>query len=269
MYNTQALRWLLPMEEPFSELETLSLSQMYDAEVAFQDYLLSSLLNLLSSDYHRENTAVIVVADHGEMLGEEQLMGHGFSVHEELVRVPLFIRLPGQRSGRRIREVVSTTQLFHTVLDLAKVEDRQELDERQILLESLSLKRFEPARTAPFVFSEAFPPSNVIKIMEKKAPDLIGEFSSLSTFRAVYNQTQDKLVQIEGHGEQLFNLAADPMGRHGVADEKTAQSNSLVSSLSRFVDSARLRQPKNWSRSETLLSDKKLRQRLQKLGYLD
>ena len=44
VYNTQALTWLLPMEAPFSPLQARTLSDMYDAEVAYQDHLLAELL---------------------------------------------------------------------------------------------------------------------------------------------------------------------------------------------------------------------------------
>ncbi len=38
---------------------------------------------------------IIVVSDHGQLLGERGRYGHGFSLDEELLRVPLLIRLPG------------------------------------------------------------------------------------------------------------------------------------------------------------------------------
>ena len=93
-FNRNALQWLIPLMEPFSEIEAKTLSDMYDAEVAYQDHLLAQLISVLNSDFHKENSLVIFLADHGEMLGEHGYMGHGFGVHEELIHVPLFIRAP-------------------------------------------------------------------------------------------------------------------------------------------------------------------------------
>ena len=42
-FNTQARRWLIPLDEPFSDLEARTLSDMYDAEIAYQDHLLAEL----------------------------------------------------------------------------------------------------------------------------------------------------------------------------------------------------------------------------------
>jgi arylsulfatase A-like enzyme len=121
VYNSKALHWLLPMNEPFSKIESQTLSDFYDAEVAYQDRLLSQLFDELETTYHRENTLVILVSDHGEMLGEQQFMGHSFRVFQELIQVPLVIRFPRSYQEKRIQNVVSTSQLFHTILDYADV----------------------------------------------------------------------------------------------------------------------------------------------------
>ena len=69
LYNTRALDWLLPVDPPFSDLERTTLSQMYNAEVAYQDFLLRELLVTLDEPYHQENSLVIISSDHGELLG--------------------------------------------------------------------------------------------------------------------------------------------------------------------------------------------------------
>ncbi len=267
--NTQALRWLLPMEEPFSEIELQALSQMYDAEVAYQDHLLAGLLDRLAEGYHRENTAVIILADHGEMLGEHQLMGHGFGVHEELIRVPLMMRWPGSQAGKRIEKLVSTAQIFHTLLDLAQTKPTAELELRQIEPHALSLTRLEPHNAQAAVYSEAYPPNNVNRMLEKRNPLLMEKFFSRSTFRAAYNQALEKLVQIEGYDELLYHLLDDPSEQQGQAGKLAQKKHPLSTSLDLFTDSLRQRQPQNWTRRQVTISDPQLLQRLRKLGYLD
>ena len=120
-YNTQALKWLLPLHEPYPPSEYEALSAMYDAEVAYQDHLLQQFLALLSTDYHKENTMVIIVSDHGEMLGEHQIMGHGLGVYQELVHVPMIIREPGQTQQNISSETVSTKNVYQMVLSTAGV----------------------------------------------------------------------------------------------------------------------------------------------------
>jgi uncharacterized sulfatase len=270
IYNTQALRWLLPMEEPFSNLEAQTLSDMYDAEVAYQDHLLAELLTVLDQPEHRDKTMVILVADHGEMLGEHQLMGHSFGVFQELVHVPLLIRFPGQVAGQRVVDLVSTTQLFHTVLDIAGVEVPETENLPAMDIKGLSLTRVVNGAgpAAPVVFSEAYPPDIVLRIMDSQASSLIDAFHTRSTLRAVY-EGQYKLIYVEDEYDELFALDADPLEIHDLAETEGERVDRLAAGLRTFIESARARRPKNWTREKDDLTDKVLLERLRGLGYIE
>lgn len=276
-YNTQALRWLLPMEVPFARSESRTLSELYDAEVAYQDHLLASLLEVLDSPYHRENSLVIFVSDHGEMLGEHNFMGHSFRVFQELVHVPLMIRFPGQRGGARIPQPLSTRQLFHTVLDHtggaeAIRLDRPSVDRIWSDVKRLSLKNtFEGIKNGPeMVFAEAFPPENVLKIMEGVNHGLIEEFNARAVFRAVYNGARIKLVRGEGLEDRLYDLSSDPDETAPLSgNDHSLEETTLTGGLDNFLEiSARLR-PQKWTRTEVMLDDEVLAQRMRDLGYMD
>ncbi|UQA60251.1 sulfatase [Polyangium aurulentum] len=60
---------------------------------------------------------LVVTSDHGEAFGEHGTIHHSKTLYEELLRVPLFIRLP-DGAHRRIDEPVSLMDLGPTVLDL-------------------------------------------------------------------------------------------------------------------------------------------------------
>jgi len=53
-FNRKAMQWLIPLIEPFTDIEAATLSDMYDAEVAYQDHLLGRLIEALDSPYHRD-----------------------------------------------------------------------------------------------------------------------------------------------------------------------------------------------------------------------
>ena len=266
-YNTQALHWLLPMKKPFTPLEYETLSSMYDAEVAYQDEALGHLFALLDTPYHRENTLVIIVGDHGEMLGEHQIMGHGLGVYQELIRVPLIIRAPGQRGGGRVTPAVSTTHLFHTVMDAANVETVEtayapEMDVRSCSLLPLA----KSGGSAPAnVFTEAIPPEHVISIMKKRTPELLKEFPSEASHWAVYRQGF-KLIEIENEGGELYYLPADPREETPLTDPDWVTAMRLE--LGSFLERAHARRPANLG-SSVSLDDEQLRQRLRGLGYLE
>lgn len=62
-------------------------------------------------------TVLIVAADHGEAFGEHGHFEHGATLHEELTRVPILIRVPGQ-AAREVAQPVSLIDLGPTILDL-------------------------------------------------------------------------------------------------------------------------------------------------------
>jgi arylsulfatase A-like enzyme len=70
----------------------------------------------------------VVTADHGDEFFEHGAFGHHLTLHEEVVRVPLLMRLPGRLpAGARIREPVSTLDVAPTILALAGVSAPAEL----------------------------------------------------------------------------------------------------------------------------------------------
>lgn len=67
---------------------------LYAGEVRYLDSLLGAFL----ADLPRDAT-VVLTSDHGEMLGELTAWGHGLTVYEPVIRVPLVVRAPGLASG--------------------------------------------------------------------------------------------------------------------------------------------------------------------------
>jgi choline-sulfatase len=90
---------------------------LYDAEVAFVDRHVGRLLALLDQPPFAERTAVLLTSDHGEAFGEHGLYRHGFEVWEELVHVPLVVRVPGVAAGH-VETRRSAIDLVPTILEL-------------------------------------------------------------------------------------------------------------------------------------------------------
>ena len=64
-----------------------------------------------------ENTAVVVMADHGEAWGEHKSFFHGQDLFDEQLRVPLIIAVPGT-SASRVHEPVALVDVGPTLVDL-------------------------------------------------------------------------------------------------------------------------------------------------------
>ena len=90
----------------------------YLAEVLYTDTWIGALLDHLEARGLRERTLVILVADHGEGLGEHGESTHSFFVYESTIRVPLILWGPrALPAGRRVAALVRTIDILPTALD--------------------------------------------------------------------------------------------------------------------------------------------------------
>ena len=97
-----------------------SLRDRYDAEVTFTDRYLGKLLDFIAGKSWGKRTAIIVTADHGEAFGEHNMYSHGFELWENLVRVPMFLVVPGA-APRHIDTPRSGLDLAPTIAELLGV----------------------------------------------------------------------------------------------------------------------------------------------------
>ena len=86
--------------------------------ISYIDDKVGQLLQALEATGRRDETIVIFVSDHGEMLGERGLW-YKMSFFEWTARVPLIIHAPRQFAARRVAQHVSLVDLLPTLADLA------------------------------------------------------------------------------------------------------------------------------------------------------
>lgn len=96
---------------------TATAGASYDAEVADVDRAVRTLLSAVPHD-----TATVLVADHGESLGEHGERTHGVFLYQSTLRVPLLVNAPGLPPRRR-SEPVSTVDIAPTLLRLANLPE--------------------------------------------------------------------------------------------------------------------------------------------------
>jgi len=95
------------------------LRHLYDAEIAGADRLLDQLLGHLEAANTMQRTVVVFTSDHGEAFNEHRNFGHGKTVFDEEIHVPLVIRPPGRSLGHRVPWTVSLYDLYPTLVTLA------------------------------------------------------------------------------------------------------------------------------------------------------
>jgi arylsulfatase A-like enzyme len=99
------------------------LEALHDGEITQSDSIFATFISDLKAAGLYERSAVIVVSDHGDEFWEHGSLGHGHSVYQELVHIPLIIRVPGLfPRGKVVHADVEVMDLYATLLDLAGIK---------------------------------------------------------------------------------------------------------------------------------------------------
>jgi arylsulfatase A-like enzyme len=182
------------------------LRDAYDDGIAWIDRTLDELLRELDRRGLLDETLVVVTADHGEMLGEHGLIGHGLGLHRPVVHVPLLVLgargmpVPG---GLVIPRPVSVRDVPATVLDLLGDPEPGRFPGR-------SLRRYWAGDEDASVVDE--PVLSEVEHLSwmprsPRTPAAFGPMGLLTEGRWSY-QRQDH--ETRGTQERLFDLGADP-----------------------------------------------------------
>jgi len=112
--------WGIPLLSPDFQIASEDqpyVRSLYEGEIRYIDESVGRLLDRLDSLDLSENTYVCFTSDHGEELWDHGDWGHGHTVYQELVRVPLMFAGPGI-PRRAIDTPISAVDLFPTFADL-------------------------------------------------------------------------------------------------------------------------------------------------------
>ena len=102
--------------------------ERYRAETQWTDAALGRLLEGLDEEGILENALVVFTADHGEEFLDHGKWEHGYSLYEEVVRVPWILAGPGVAPGTRLPGRARLIDVAPTLLSLAGVEPIEEFD---------------------------------------------------------------------------------------------------------------------------------------------
>lgn len=98
-----------------------SLEEKYDTAVRHTADELGAFFDALLARGLWEDTLVVLTSDHGEELFDHGGFAHRYSLHREVLHVPLLVKLPGQREARSVAEPVSLVDLRATIEDLLRL----------------------------------------------------------------------------------------------------------------------------------------------------
>jgi arylsulfatase A-like enzyme len=125
--------------------EYRSIKQRYLGLVTLVDQSIGAVLACLERWGLTDNTIIVHTSDHGDSLGAHHLFGKE-TMFEEAARVPLLVRLPGQRASKTVPHPVSHIDFVPTLLDLLGQPNHPQCAGKSLL---------------PLINDEATPPDNV------------------------------------------------------------------------------------------------------------
>jgi arylsulfatase A-like enzyme len=186
------------------------LRNLYDERLAQVDRSLSPLLDMLTSPPWSEDTIVILLANHGDELGEHGRMSHGTNLFASTTRIPIIMRIPNVISSR-IDGLVASIDVFPTILDIVGITIPKTV-RGESLLSLISKQTTHTKRD--YVVSQ------------------LGPLPWLSMIRTPsWSYYQDKSDQPP---TQLYNLRADPEEQKNVLNQHADQAKKLDQILQRI-----------------------------------
>jgi choline-sulfatase len=186
--------------------------RLYDGEVAYVDSQIARLFDYLHKSGLYDRALIVLLADHGESLGEHGEDEHGFFIYNSTLHVPLILKLPrGEGAPRVVNRPVETVDVAPTILELIHLRDPLSRQFQGISLASDILgKGTTNARPG---YSETYYPRDSFGWSELRC---------LMT---------DRFKYIEAPRPEVYDLIKDPQELHNLYGERTAVASELRGQL--------------------------------------
>ncbi len=106
-----------PRHEPDRVANLAAFVARYDGEIAYGDAEFGRFVDALKQRGLYDRALLVFLSDHGEEFLDHGDWGHGVSLFEELVHIPLLVKFPKNRhAGRRVAQLVQEVDVLPSVL---------------------------------------------------------------------------------------------------------------------------------------------------------
>lgn len=197
-----------------------SAREQYDTAIRYSTDELGTFFAWLQERGRFDDALIVLTADHGDELFEHGGFSHGYSLQEEVLRVPLIVKLPGQKTAARVSTRVSVMDIHPTLTEAAGVTPGPALDGRS-LFPLLRGRSPDATWERPLHLSALFPG-------RLDASGIISGHEKLIAIRESYEGVRRKL--------RLYDLESDPREEHNLARERLARARELVALLDRDIE---------------------------------
>ena len=219
------------------------LIDLYDRGISYTDHWLGNLVTSLKERDLLERTLLIVTSDHGEEFWDHGGLEHGHTYYDELLRVPLLMRVPGEGRGVAVDQQVGLLDVLPTILDVMEVTPAEGIQGR-------SLRPLWTGGELPDItyFAE----------------------SNLATPGLALRTNRWKMMWAPRETPRLYDLWNDPGEREDVCAQERETCQSLKGELKEWRQQMRQqREGLNLGAAPTAKPDADTIERLRALGYVD
>lgn len=231
---------------PVSPEQKARYIRLYEEAIAYTDAQIGKLMDFLDESGLTENTIVVLVSDHGEEFLERKHWGHvELNLYDEILKVPMLMRIPGVPGNQVIGQQVSTMDIMPTLLELAGCR----IPEKVLGKSLVPLWEGNPADYGVEV--------------------AIGERWRDTSHMIAVRTEEYKYIWDDAKPDQplLFDLRQDPDEQHNIATEKP----DVVQRLHQHVEAQleRMRRTAPAEKSQEPVLDAEIVARLRGLGYVE
>jgi arylsulfatase A-like enzyme len=225
---------------------------LYEGEIRYVDDEIGRLLEVLDELDLFDSAMIVVVSDHGEELWDHQGFEHGHTLYDELIHVPLLVKLPWQAGSVppekvRVAVPVSIASVLSTILEAAGAPSKA-----PSLAKSLQRhwSETEPGQRSAIV-------SGAVHYLEDR----------ISIIDAPYKYIR----HLDSGREELYDLDRDPNELQDLAPVETAVLSRLGALLDREIATAEqtARELGISDRGERVPLDEEALRELRALGYIE
>jgi arylsulfatase A-like enzyme len=217
---------------------------LYDECILGVDQLLIKLIiSHLKELGIYNNTLIIITADHGESLGEHSILGHGPHFYNEMIHIPLIIRVPLFQRGKKINGFAQSIDIMPTILELLGME-------------------------IPF-FAQG---KSMVPFMQKKNYS-VHEYVYGQTWQQVFIRSLESKLIVDRSGidqetcerDKLFNIRNDPNELHDLQATERKVYTRIKKNIKKYLEML----PVHSEKTSTFppYFDKKTQDRIKDTGY--
>ena len=236
----------------------------YDNSILYSDEITRRIIQTLKNENLYDDTLLIVMADHGESIGEHNLMFHVWSLYDDLIKVPLFIKYPKDVGiTGTISKIVQNVDILPTILALLGKHNHRVCAR----LQGNSLVDTSIANRDPDIA--------VSELIKAFGPDKIAYRSKLTQYdrRLLSLRTASEKIIYSSRGDhEFYDLLNDPeelKNLFGQAESKCTEFEVKVLHYYREMDAFYQKNSSHIEGETTVeIEDEIIKEKLSQLGYL-